>query len=179
MAVEISALEANHTWTLTTLPPHKKTIGCKWVYKVKYKSNGTVERYKGRLVAKGFTQKEGLDYIETFSLVAKLVTIKCLLAVAAVQGWYLCQLGVNNTFLHGELKEEAYMDLPPGFHSKGGLVCKLTKSLYGLKQTSRQWFAKFSTALVLLALVPRLTTLFSLRRTLLLSLPYWFTLMIY
>ena len=106
MAVEISALEANHTWTLTALPLHKKTIGCKWVYRVKYKSDGTVERYKARLVAKDFTQKEGLDYIETFSPVAKLVTVKCLLAVADVQGWYLCQHDVNNAFLHGELKEE-------------------------------------------------------------------------
>ena len=86
MAAEISALEANHTWTLTTLPLHKKTIGCKWVYRVKYKFDGTVERYKARLVAKGFTQKESLDYIETFSPVAKLVTVKCFLAVATVQG---------------------------------------------------------------------------------------------
>ena len=91
MAAEISALEANNTWSLTPLPSHKRTIGCKWVYKVKYKSNGFVERYKAKLVAKGFTQKEGLDYIETFSPVAKLVSVKCLLAMAAVQGWYLCQ----------------------------------------------------------------------------------------
>ena len=90
MAAEISAFEANHTWTLIAFPPHKKTIGCKRVYRVKYKSDGTVERYKARLVAKGFTQKEGLDYIETFSPVAKLVTAKCLLTVVVVQGWYHC-----------------------------------------------------------------------------------------
>ena len=76
MVVGISALEANHTWVLTPLPSHKKTIGCKWVY-------------KARLVAKGFTQKEGIDYLETFFLVAKLVSIKCLLAIATMQGWYL------------------------------------------------------------------------------------------
>ena len=106
MAAEISALEANHTWVLTPLPSHKKTIGCKWVYKVKYRSDGSVERYKARLVTKGFTQKEGLDYLETFSRVAKLVSVKSLLPIAAVQGWFLCQLDIDNAFLHGDLKEE-------------------------------------------------------------------------
>ena len=90
MAAEISALEANHTWVLTPLPSHKKTIGCKWVYKVKYRFDGSIERYKARLVTKGFTQKEGLDYLETFSRVAKLVSVKSLLPIAAVQGWFLC-----------------------------------------------------------------------------------------
>ena len=107
MAAEISALEANHTWVLTPLPYHKRTIECKWVYKVKYKFDESVERYKARLVAKGFAQKEGLDYLEMFSLVAKLVSIKCLLAIVAVQGWYLCQLDVNNAFLHGDLNHRA------------------------------------------------------------------------
>ena len=89
MVVEISALEANHTWTLTPLPPNKQAISCKWVYKVKYRFDGTVERYKARLVAKGFTQKEGLDYLETFFPVAKLVSVNCLLAIVAVKGWFL------------------------------------------------------------------------------------------
>ena len=86
MVAKISALEANHTWTLTPLPLNKRPIGCKWVYKVKYRSNGTVERYKARSVAKVFTLKEGLDYLNTFSPVAKLVSVKCILVVIAVKG---------------------------------------------------------------------------------------------
>ena len=85
MDAEIVALEANHTWTLTPFPLHK-AIGCKWVYRVKYRYDESVERYKARLVATGFTQKKGLDYIETFSPVAKMVSLKCLLIVAAVKG---------------------------------------------------------------------------------------------
>ena len=148
MVAEIATLEANNTWTLATLPTGKKPIGCKRVYKVKYNSDGSVERYKARLVAKGFTEKEGVDYIETFSPVAKMVSVKCLLAMAAVKGWFLAQLDVNNTFLHGNFIEEVYMAIPPGFHSQGEQVCRLNKSLYGFKQASKQWFAKFSTTLI-------------------------------
>ena len=89
MAAETAALEANNTWTLTHLPTGKKPIGCKWVYKIKYRADGSIKRYKARLVANRFTQKEGVDYFETFSPVAQMASAKVLLVVAAIKGWFL------------------------------------------------------------------------------------------
>jgi hypothetical protein len=133
MNAEIAALEDNQTWIITHLPPNKVPIGCKWVYKVKLKADESIERYKARLVAKGYTQCESLDYYETFSPVAKLTIVRVLLALVTSHGWNLHQLDVNNAFLHGELNEEVYTKLPPGYALKGeNKVCKLTKSLYGL-----------------------------------------------
>ena len=105
MQSELAALDANHTWSLTFLPPGKKPIGCRWVYKIKRHLDGTIERFKARLVAKGYTQLEGLDYHDTFSPTAKMITVHCLLALAAAQNWSLHQLYVNNAFLHGDLHE--------------------------------------------------------------------------
>lgn len=149
METEIKALELNKTWVLTDLPLGKILIDYKYVYKTKYHSNGTVERKKARLVARSFTQQEGIDYHETFSPVVKMVTIRTLLALAAIKGWHLQQFDVNNVFLHSDLQEEIYMKRPPGYH-KGSpnQVCKLLKSLYGLKQASRQWYDKFSHSLI-------------------------------
>ncbi|KAD7479992.1 hypothetical protein E3N88_03128 [Mikania micrantha] len=149
MKDEIQALEENGTWSLEELPKGKRTIDSKWVYKIKYKPNGEIERYKARLVAKGYTQMEGIDYHETFAPVAKLVTVRTLLAIATKRSWLIHQLDVNNAFLHGDLDEEIYMKVPEGFSKEDDTrVCKLKKSLYGLKQASRNWYKKFTLALI-------------------------------
>ncbi|KAI9185245.1 hypothetical protein LWI28_005591 [Acer negundo] len=149
MHSELQALQANNTWSLVPLPAGKTPIGCRWVFKTKHRSDGSVERYKARLVAKGFTQLEGIDYQDTFSPTAKIISVRCLLALAAASGWTIHQMDVHNAFLHGDLAEEIYMSPPPGLRRQGedNLVYRLHKSLYGLKQASRQWFAKFSEAI--------------------------------
>ncbi|KAJ0836373.1 putative RNA-directed DNA polymerase [Helianthus annuus] len=146
---EMEALNRNNTWILTELPPGRKPIGCKWIYKVKYKSNGQIDRYKARLVAKGYSQREGVDFDETFSPVVKMVTVRCLVSLAVNNGWSLYQLDVNNAFLYGNLSEEVYMTLPEGYFSENETkVCKLVKSLYGLKQAPRKWNEKLTSTLL-------------------------------
>jgi len=145
MQTELKALQQNNTWTIVPLPAGKKLIGCKWVFKIKYRSDGSIKRYKARLVAKGYTQVEGIDYRETFSPTAKLTTLRCLITIATTRNWFLHQLDVQNAFLHDNLHEEVYMDLPPELYRQGEIgVCRLNKSLYGLKQASRNWFSTFS-----------------------------------
>lgn len=102
---ELLAMETNRTWTVVPLPPNKHTIGCKWIYKIKYKSDGSIERYKARLVSKGYTQQEGIDFHETFSPVAKMVTVKVLLALAFSQKWHLAQLDKMPSYMANYLKK--------------------------------------------------------------------------
>ncbi|KAA0043630.1 Reverse transcriptase, RNA-dependent DNA polymerase [Cucumis melo var. makuwa] len=155
MAEEIEAMERTNTWTIVSLPKNYHTVGSKWVYKVKYKQHGTVDRYKARLIAKGYNQQEGIDFSDTFSLVAKIVTVKIFLALVASYNWSFTQMDINNAFLNGDLFEEVRMSLPLGYQTsqvpRNGekLAYKLNKSIYGPKQASRQWFLKFAAALSL------------------------------
>jgi hypothetical protein len=148
MQVELQALEKTGTWQLVDLPPNIKPIDCRWIYKVKHHADGSIERYKARLVAKGYNQIEGLDYFDTYSPVAKLTTIRLVIALSSIHNWHLHQLDVNNAFLHGDLQEDVYMILPPGVNfNKPNQVCKLKKSLYGLKQAGRKWYEKLTSVL--------------------------------
>ena len=150
MNEEMTALEKNNTWELTTLPRGKKAIGCRWVFTPKFQADSTLERLKARLVAKIYTQQQGIDYGETFAPVAKFNTVRVLIALAAKCEWDILQLDVKNAFLHGELQEEVYMQLPPGYQLTNvpNQVCKLKKALYGLKQSPRAWFSRFTKAMI-------------------------------
>lgn len=143
---EIDALMKNETWDLVPKPKDPQHVSCKWVYRLKRKADGSIDRYKERLVARGFSQKYGEDYDETFSPVAKMTTVRSFLTLAASFRWKLWQLDVKNAFLYGELDKEIFMEQPPGFESQEypNHVCKLKKALYGLKQAPRAWYGKLA-----------------------------------
>jgi hypothetical protein len=146
---EMDSIMSNATWEVLERPYGCKTIGSKWVFKKKLRPDGTIERYKARLVIKGYSQKEGDDFFDTYSPVGRLTTIRVLLSLAASHGLLVHQMDVKSTFLNGELNKEIYMEQPAGFvaNSQEGMVCKLLKSLYGLKQAPKQWNEKFDRTL--------------------------------
>ena len=144
MDTEIQAIEKNNTWELVELPKGMKKIGVKWVFKTKLNEKGEVDKHKARLVVKGYAQRQGIDYNEVFSPVARWDTIRMLLSLAALRGWEVFQLNVKSAFLHGELNEVVYIEQPEGYIRMGEehKAYLLKKALYGLKQAPRAWYSR-------------------------------------
>ena len=143
MKEKMESMAKNQVWELVHLPEGAKPISSKWVYKTKRNASGKVERFKARLVAKGFTQKKGIDYCETFSPVSRKESLRIIMALVAHYDLDLQQMDVKTAFLNGDLEEEIYMSQLEGFSDDNQKVCRLRRSIYGLKQASRQWYIKF------------------------------------
>ena len=150
MMDELESIKKNDVWELTALPDGRKVIRCKWVLRKKFKADSSLEKYKARLVAKGFTQQSSVDFVDTYSPVAKFASNRIIMSVVATMDLELHQLDVETTFLNGELKEDIFMLQPKGFEIKGleDEVYKLKSSPYGLKQSFRQWYLKFHRAIL-------------------------------
>lgn len=149
MDQEFAALEANKTWEIVDLHPGKKAIRNKWVYKIKYHADGTMDKFKAILVAKYYTQKYGIDFHDIFSPVAKIVILRCLLSFATKLNWPLYQMDVTNAFLEGALDEDIYTVVPQGYEIKEeSKVCRLLKYFYGLQPPSRKQNHKFASIMM-------------------------------
>lgn len=152
MQAEVESLEYNNTWTLVDKPKDKNVLPGKWVYRVKYDADGQVDKYKARYVAKGFAQVEGLDFFETYAPTCKPETFRTLLAVAAQKDLHLGQMNVKSAYLHSPIEEEIYLEQPEGVTKRGEngqtLVCKLNKSIYGLKQAAKNWYESLANLLI-------------------------------
>jgi len=168
MEEEHAALLQNQTWDLVPRPRHANIVTGKWIFKHKFLADGSLERYKARWVLRGFTQRPGVDFAETFSPVVKPATVRKVLSLALSRKWPVHQLDVKNAFLHGTLTETVFAAQPSGFEDPAhpDFVCRLNKSLYGLKQAPRAWYSRFATHLVSLGFVEAKsdTSLFIYRR---------------
>uniref|UniRef100_A0AAG5DV13 Retrovirus-related Pol polyprotein from transposon TNT 1-94 n=1 Tax=Anopheles atroparvus TaxID=41427 RepID=A0AAG5DV13_ANOAO len=144
MMEELDSMKSNDAWDLVDAPEGKRVLGCKWVFRLKRMANGEIIRYKARLVAQGFNQRYGCEYDEVFAPVVRQTTFRCLMSVAAKRGMIMRQYDIKTAFLNGDLEEELYMRQPPSFSVKGveNKVCRLKRSIYGLKQSARLWNMK-------------------------------------
>ena len=136
----------NDVWDVVPRPEGTSVVTSKWIYKIKHAADGSIEKYKARFVARGFSQKEGIDYEETFAPVAKYTSIISVLSLAAVMKWKIHQMDVKTAFLNGVVEKEVYVEQPLGFetHDRESHVCRLKKSLYGLKQAPRTWYSRLT-----------------------------------
>jgi hypothetical protein len=150
MTEEHESIMKNDVWEIVPRPKEKSAVTSKWVYKIKHAADESVDKYKARFAARGFSQKEGEDYEETFAPVSIYTSIRAIMSLATSMGWSLHQMDVKTTFLNGAIKEEVYIKQPQGFevHSRDTHVCRLKKYLYGLKQAPRAWYTKIDNYLM-------------------------------
>lgn len=144
MVEEYNSILVNDVWEVVSRPQVRYVVGSRWIYKIKYAMDDSIEKYKARFVAKGYAQKEGIDYEETFGPVARHTSIRTVISLVARMGWEIHQMYVTTTFLDGVIEEEVYIEQPEGFetHEKKSHVCRLKKALYGLKQAPRVWYGR-------------------------------------
>jgi hypothetical protein len=159
MEEELLIIQKNNTWTLVDRPEGRKVIRVKWIYRTKLNADNSINKHKARLVVKGYAQIFGVDYSDTFTLVARLDTIRLLLAISAQKGWKVFQLDVKSAFLNGVLQEKIYVEQPDGFVIQGAKdkVYLLQKALYGLKQAPRAWYSRIDEHLLNLGFVKSLS----------------------
>ena len=150
MMEEYHSIMKNDVWEVVPRPEGKSVVTSRWLYKIKHAADGSVEKFKARFVARGFSQVEGVDYEETFAPVARYASIRTVMAIAAEMGWKIHQMDVKTAFLNGFIEEEVYIEQPPGFevHGRETHVCLLRKALYGLKQAPRAWYSRIDSYLV-------------------------------
>jgi hypothetical protein len=150
MMEEYSSIMKNDVWEVVPRPEEKSVVGSRWIYKIKHVADGSVDKFKARFVAKGFSQKEGIDFSETFAPVERYSSIRAVISIAAELGWQIHQMDVKTTFLNGVIEEEIYIERPEGFevHSRASHVCRLKRALYGLKQAPRAWYSRIDSYLL-------------------------------
>jgi hypothetical protein len=150
MTEEHQSIMKNYVWEIVPRPKEKSVVTLKWVYKVKHEANRSADKYKARFVARGFSQKEGEDYDETFTPISRYTSIRAIMSLVTSMGWSLHQMDVKTTFLNGAIKEEVYIEQTQGFevHSRDTHVFRLKKALYGLKQAPRAWYARIDNYLM-------------------------------
>lgn len=154
MQAELKAMEDMGVWEVVPRPENTNVISSKWVYKLKRDANGEISRFKARLVARGFTQVFGTDYLDTYAPVTRLETIRLLFALAVENDWEIRQIDVKTAYLNGDLDEEIFMEPPKGYNIPEGHVLRLKKALYGLKQAGRQWYKRLRDAVAKFDLKP-------------------------
>jgi hypothetical protein len=149
MTEEYQSIMKNEVWEIVLRPKNKDVVSSKWLFKIKHVVDGSIEKNKARFVARGFFQKEGIDYEETFAPVARYTLIKTIIALAAKMKWKLHQMDVKTAFLNHVIEEEVYIEQPQGFEveDRKSHVCRLKKALYGLKQDSRAWYGRIDSFL--------------------------------